>query len=129
MRYGLLAFLLAATLLFSARSGQAQDNTPGLIDQARQSFRPVTSDEVGKARAELARRMRDVERLVNPASTNGKKWLSYLKWGDLKKALESDGPPNLETMEATLNRLNRDENGLELTKFRALADALQRYRD
>jgi hypothetical protein len=73
--------------------------------------------------------MTELERWVGVSKANGQRWLGYLQWDDLKKDLASGAAPNLDTLDTTLRQLNRDENGLELPRFRRLADALRRYRD
>jgi hypothetical protein len=52
-----------------------------------------------------------------------------LGWDQLQEQLRSDGRPELESLQATYARLNRDEPGHELPPFRALSDALERYLD
>ena len=55
--------------------------------------------------------------------------MRYLRGDALKQELANEGPANLEVLDGTLRQLNRDEKGLELPRFRRLADALRRYRD
>ena len=129
MRIGISTILLAATLLHFVGSAQGQDNIPALVDQARQAFKPVATEQVSTARNTLKQRMSELERYVNPSSANGKNWIAFLKWDDLKQALAAEGAPKLDALDVTLDRLNRDESGLEQSKFRAVADALRRYRD
>jgi hypothetical protein len=108
--------------------GLAQQDVPALVAQARENFKPVSSEQVAAARAELQKRISELERFVGPSTTNGQRWLKYLKLSDLKQSLAAEAPAKFEAVDATYDRLNRDENGLELPKFRALADALRRYR-
>jgi hypothetical protein len=127
---GICALLLAVNVFaFSAGAANAQENLTELMQQARDSFRPVTADQVSQARAELSQRMQEVERWVGASSPNGQRWLRYLRWDDLKSARANEESPNLEVLDATLGQLNRDENGLELPRFRRLAAGLRRYRD
>ena len=90
---------LAATLLLIVGSAQAQDRIPALVDQARQGFQPVTAEQVAAARAKLNERMGELERYVKPSSANGKKWIAFLKWDDLKQALAAEGAPKLEVLD------------------------------
>jgi hypothetical protein len=131
LRYRLasIAALLTIPWLPLAVEAVAQENFPQLIQQAREQFQPVTPDQLSQARAELNQRIEELERFVRPATTNGQRWLNYLRWDTLRQALSEQGPPNLEGLDATLRQLRRDENGLELPKFRRLADALDRYRN
>ncbi|MEX0642215.1 MAG: hypothetical protein WD468_05915, partial [Pirellulales bacterium] len=123
------AVVVAASCLCSTGAVQAQDDVAPLVEQARGSFQPVTAEQVSAARAELNQRMGDLERFIRPSSANGQQWIKYLKWDAAKEAVAAQGTPNLTELDTTLDRLNRDENGLELPKFRAVADALRRYRD
>jgi hypothetical protein len=107
----------------------AQDEIGSLIEKARGAFRPVTEEQLVTARADVLKRMDELQRFVGRGTANGKKWQRYLRWDALRSAMSSEGPPALEPLDATLERLNRDENGLELQQFRRLADALERYRN
>jgi len=107
----------------------AQQDLAGQIEQARGSFKPVTEQQVTGARAELQKQMRDVEQFVQPASQNGQRWIRYLQWDALKGQVSSNDAKNLEALDATLGKLNRNVSGLENRRFRRLARALRRYRD
>jgi hypothetical protein len=71
--------------------------------------------------------MKDIEQFVQPSSENGRRWMSYLRWDELTKAISAEGTPNLRALAATYQRLNRDESGLDMAVFRRLADSLQRF--
>ena len=107
----------------------AQEDLSGPIEQAREDFRPVTDQQLTAARAELTKQMNDVERFVRPSTANGQRWMRYLRWDDLKEELSKEGPPRLEVLDATLERLNRNVTGLELPQFRRLAAGLEHYRN
>jgi hypothetical protein len=125
----MLLLLTTTCLVLNGGAAQAQEDFPALIQQARESFQPVTPGQLSQAQAQLAQRMEELERFVRPTSSNGQRWLRFLRWDGLKQALLADGPANLEAFDTTLRQLNRDENGLELPQFRRLADALDRYRN
>jgi hypothetical protein len=121
-------FLLAICLFGPAGVADAQEDFRQLIQQAGERFQPVSPEQVARARAEVTHRMQELERWVSPSSSNGQRWLRYLRWDGLKPALAPEGPLDLAALDATLRQLNRDEKGLELPQFRALAGALSRYR-
>ena len=73
--------------------------------------------------------MQALERAVRPNTSNGQKWLRFLRWDKLRQALEADGLPPIEPLADTYRRLNRNGAGLELAPFRRLSDALRRYLD
>ncbi len=122
-----IAVCAGVSLLPSAAN--AQEDIDSLVEGAREDFRPVTAEQLASARAEARKRMDELERFVGRRTANGQRWQRYLRWDALRSAMSSEGPPALEPLDATLERLNRDENGLELPQFRRLADALQRYRN
>ncbi len=121
------ALLAIAAMLLTVDSANAQQDLSALFDQAGTSFRPVSEQELQDARSNLDARMQEVERYVRPSTENGKRWLRYLQWDDLKQALSAEGAANLRALAATNRKLNRDENGLEARPFRNMAAAMQRY--
>jgi len=106
---------------------QDQSDISALFQRAAEQFRPVTDQQVATARAEVRERMNALRRFVRPDSENGRRWLRYLRWDALSTALAEEGQPDFRPLADTFQRLNRDENGLELRPFRHLADALRRY--
>src|SRR6185436_9168491 len=93
----------------------------------RERFIPVTESQLTASRTDLKARMSELERFVGPSSSNGQSWLRYLRWDDLKKGVDAKDASSLEPLNVTYQKLNRDENGLELLQFRRVSDALQRY--
>jgi hypothetical protein len=107
----------------------AQEQLSELFDQAAENFRPVTDDQLAESRADVRRRMDELERFVHPRTSNGQRWFRYLRWAPLKEEIAKESPDDIDVFDATLGRLHRDENGLEMPQFRRLADALVRYRN
>jgi hypothetical protein len=124
-----LACLAMALFVLGSRPASAQQDISRLVDEARDDFKPVSDQQVESARAELRQRMSDVERFVGPSSQNGKRWLRYLRWDALKADVNDRQARNLEPLDDTLGKLNRNVKGLENRRFRALARALRRYHD
>jgi hypothetical protein len=135
----LVAALLAVVCVVVTTSASAQQDGPALakpesqqnpdaqFETAKGSFKPVSEEELAKARSTVEARMRDVERFVRPNSENGRRWLRYLRWDDFKNALDAKDAADFRALATTNQRLNRDANGLELKQFRELTNALQRY--
>jgi hypothetical protein len=73
--------------------------------------------------------MNALERFVRPQTANGKSWLKYLRWDELKEQLAADGSPNLAVLSGTYQQLNRNETGLDMPQFRGVSDALRQYID
>jgi hypothetical protein len=123
------AVALCASMSLFPSAVHAQVDMDALIEKARDDFRPVTEAQLAGARAEARQRMDELERFVGRGTANGQRWLRYLRWDALRSGMSGEAQPALEPLDATLERLNRDENGLELPRFRRLADALERYRN
>src|SRR5262245_5404662 len=117
MRIGLTTIAVAVISFLSVDTSWSQDDISAQVDKARTGFRPVTAEQVSAARANLAKQIADLERFVQPSTANGRKWLKFLKWDALKEALATKDAPKLEALDATLDRLNQDQNGLELRQF------------
>ncbi|HEX2475557.1 MAG TPA: hypothetical protein VHK01_12470 [Lacipirellulaceae bacterium] len=123
------AIAVCASVWLFPSAANAQEDIDSLLEKAREDFRPVTDDQLAGARADVLKRMDELERFVGRRTANGQRWQRYLRWDALRSAMSSEGSPSLEPLDATLERLNRDENGLELPQFRRLADALELYRN
>lgn len=121
------ALLTLVSLLSAANLAQAQDDLAGLFDKAPANFKPVSENEVADARADLNSSVKAVDQFIRPSSENGKRWTKYLRLDELKQALATEGAPDLRALGTTYQRLNRDENGLDMRAFRKLADSLQRF--
>lgn len=126
-------FIVAASAVFALLLGAtftpAQQDIAGAVEQARGSFKPVSEQQVSEARAELRKRMNEIEQFVQPSSKNGQRWMRYLHWDTLKEQVNADESKNFEAVDATLGKLNQNVSGLEHRRFRTLAKALRRYRD
>lgn len=128
VRFGVFVCVMASMLCIERPASAQQDFGP-LVEQARANFKPVSEEQLTKARAEVQKQMRDVEQFVQPSSQNGQRWLKYLKWDALKAEVNNKKPAGVEAADATLEKLNRNVSGLENARFRRLATALQHYRD
>jgi hypothetical protein len=143
-----VAFLLLVSVALCPLAANAQQPAPGqpapaasappspperpladLIREAAERFTPPGEQELAEARAEVVRRANELEGFVRPNTANGRRWLSYLRWADLREQMAEEGTPNLAPLMATYQQLNRDEVGLELPQFRRMSDALRRYVD
>jgi hypothetical protein len=125
----LAALLLSAAIAVPATTkiARADDELTASIQGARDKFKPIADDQLAAAKADVNRQIQTLERFVNPNSTNGKQWISYLALDDAKTQLSADGKPELAPLMATYGKLNRDENGLELPQFRNVSDSMWKY--
>jgi hypothetical protein len=124
-----LVIYCVISLGFVSEQLRADQDLTGRIEEARKSFTPVSGEQVNDSRADLQKRMKDLESFVQPSSKNGQMWLRYLQWEGLKDEVASQDSKNLEPLDTTLGKLNRNVSGLERRQFRRLARALRRYRD
>jgi hypothetical protein len=107
----------------------AQDDIATLIDRARSGFKPVTENDLTDARNALKAKIQAVESFIRPSTANGRQWRRYLRLDELKKSVDDPQAANLQALDTSLTRLNRNEKGLENYRFRRLANALRRYRN
>ncbi len=122
-----MSLAIVTVLVPTGREAAADDDLNVLIDQARESFQPVSDEQLADARAELVKKADELQRFIVPSSTNGKNWNRYLKWDAVAEQLSSTEPMKLAPLRATHRQLNADHNGLELPQFRGLAGAIRDY--
>jgi hypothetical protein len=123
----LVAALIVGAL--AATTTQAQDDFASQIAAARESFQPVTDEQLAAARSALKSEAQSLERYLRPGTANGKRWLAYLKLEAAKQQVNADGEPDSKPLLATYEQLNRDEAGLELAPFRKISTDLRGYLD
>jgi hypothetical protein len=133
-RFAIVQSIIAATVAVAwlggaADRGLAAGDFSAQVRSARDRFTPVSEEQLAAARSDLQQRARELERFVGPRSANGQKWLRYLNWDRLQEQLQAEGQVDFEPLVATYQLLNRDESGLELPRFRRLADSLRTYID
>jgi hypothetical protein len=131
LRMNLLAVAtcVAISLCVGATVRAEQVDLGELLSTAAENFEPVSEEQVAEAKSELEQTSTALESYLRPQSTNGKKWLTYLKWDAYRQALSADGEFEFKPLVATYQQLNKDNNGLELKPFRAVSAAMQHYID
>lgn len=117
---------LLGVVLLTASVSRA-DELRSLAESAKASFKPLTSDDLATARARLAERVAAVERLINPSTEFGARWLSFLAWEGVQKQLAPDAEPDLAAARETLRRLGSGAEGLDRPELQGVADALEDY--
>jgi hypothetical protein len=121
------------------KAGWSQQSTPAtspaaadfdaLVRAARERFVPPDEKQLAAAKAELVQRANELERFLRPQTANGRRWLSYLQWQAFRQQLAATARPDLGPIIETYQRLNRNEVGLEMPRFRRTSEALRRYID
>jgi hypothetical protein len=127
--YIVMSVFAVLAVVGSAQLATAQEDVASLIASAKEKFAPISAEQVAAAKSELQTQAWALEKYIRPQSANGKKWLTYLKWQEFQEALAGEGDPKFEPLVATYQQLNKDNPGLELKPFRAVADALQHFID
>lgn len=120
------ATLLAGLLLFGVAPVLAADYQ-SLAESAKESFQPLSADDLALSRAKLSERVIAVERLLNPATSFGARWLDFLAWDGVQKQLGPSAEPDLAAARETLRRLGSGADGLDKPELQRAADALEDY--
>ncbi len=91
---------------------------------AESNFRPITDQDVAKAKAALAAATARLDRYLTGA--NGAQWKEYLQFSELEAQLKAD-KPELDPLATVYRKLTSDQVGLEMPVFANVADAIERY--
>ncbi len=101
---------------------------PQLIQNARQSFRPIDPSEATRAKRDLLASARVLQRMLDSGSReNAAAWKGYLRWDAMMAELQKPDAPDLRELQAAAAKYYRNEVGLELPQFTAVRDGLLRY--
>ena len=129
----LLAALLCGNLAAAQEPNAAEPPPPRpigeLFREARERFVPPGEQDLAAARDELVKRANELERYLRPQTTNGRRWLTFLRWSELKEQMAAQAQPNMAALSGAYQQLNRDQAGLERPQFRRLSGALRSYID
>lgn len=118
---------LALSVVLAAAAVSHANDYKSLAESAKSSFEPLSADDLAAAKARLAERVAAVERLVNPSTEFGARWLSFLAWDGVQKQLAPDAAPDIVAARETLRRLGSGADGLDRPELQAVADALEDY--
>jgi hypothetical protein len=139
LRNGASLIPLLVVLFLVTQDGWSQENAPAtqpspadfdaLVRAARERFVPPDEPQLAAAKAEVVQRANELERFLRPQTANGRRWLDYLRWQPLRQQLAAAAPSDLGPLVETYQRLNRNEVGLEMHRFRRTSEALRRYID
>ncbi len=99
-----------------------------LIGESRGLFRVTTADDVAAARSASVERTRELDELLDRSAQYGESWKKYLLWDRLLAQLANGAKADPAVLADVLERLDRDEDGLELPAMLRLRAALFRYR-
>ena len=103
-----------------------QGDLAGYLNNASDTFRPVTAQDLKAAKAELQAAARGLRNYLTPGAANTKAWYQYLGFENLEAELSKDDP-DLAVLGGMIQLYSKDHQGLELPEFTRLGDSLLRY--
>ena len=105
-------------------------NLAAAAREAKSGFAPILAPQATQAKVELATAVRDLEiwlRRSGMATAEG--WKRYLGWSDLENVVAQEGPPDANVVGRLIGKLTANKDGLEMSFFRRVRGALERYAD
>ena len=120
-----IAILLVST--FSLAGTACADDLATQVRAAKGAFRALDQSDVEAARAELDHAAGVLEGRFTKAGESAQGWKDYLKWESLQNELAKPEGPELAQLEGMFVRLSAGHEGLGLTPFRGLRDAIRTY--
>lgn len=106
---------------------RVESDIPAAIEAARGEVRPLTDQDLSKARQDVIAAMQSLNGQLAAGGTEHKSgWKSYLRWDELSVEMDQDRP-NPTVLRAIHERLRRNHQGLELSAFVNLRDAIYEY--
>jgi hypothetical protein len=112
----------------------APQDLPKAARDAAGAYRPVTPQEVGQSKAELAAALRALEVVISGRDAqNTAAWKNFLQWNDLAAIVNSADAPSAEVVDAIVERFKSDAQkdgkpvALHLPQFTRARTALENY--
>lgn len=96
-----------------------------LIAEARESFQPVTEDDVLHAVSKVRHSLRVVESSFSPDGQIATSWRRYLDWDEQLDRLNQNGGPDAGFWKRIYRRVARNQPGLEHTSFQQYRKAVR----
>ncbi len=101
---------------------------PAAVRAAKESFRPISAQDVSRARAELLAATNQLERFLRSSGAdNTNAWKKLVDWDALQRELAKSDAPKPEELERIAALYRADHAGLEAAPFAAVRHALQNY--
>lgn len=123
-----LSFVICWALMAYGSVVGAQDDLPGRVRAARNTFQPRSQSDLDEARAHLNGVVAALDRYLRRGGANAAAWKRYLRWQDLSGELARvDGPPDMGVLGGVLAQFRSGERGLELDVFHNVTAALESY--
>ena len=97
------------------------------IEAAKANYQPMSDAVIDTRKARLRSAIRNVNSTLARSPRNAAGWKTYLMWDKLSEQMQADAKLDLRTLNTIRQRMYVDENGLEMTQFTALREALTNY--
>lgn len=124
-----LVAVFASLVCLNVGFSQTKEGTPdwaALCQRAVSEFHAITPQDVEAARQQLLTAAKALENRLNQAGPEADGWRNYLLFKVFRTELEKE-KPGLEVLEVVYQRLSAGHEGLGLTWFRQLRQALERF--
>ncbi len=106
-----------------------KESMEGLVaacQEAKSQFRPLTTEDLHSAKAELVEALAGLDAQLQSAGPNGEDWRKFLLWETLQKELQKEGPPDQGVLNQVCERYASGNEGLGLVWFVDVRTALWR---
>ncbi len=97
-----------------------------LLQEAKESFQPISQATVAKLKAEVMVAMDNLETFIGDEADDGEAWKSHLAWDSLTAELTKE-TPSLAVLDASRRAFHEDVDGLEREQFLDARAALLTY--
>lgn len=104
------------------------DQLASVCRAAKADFRPLTAADLREVKAELLQAIARLDRRLDAAGKNGQNWRRYLRWDQMQSELRDGKEPDPAVLGAVYRRYTAEHDGLELTWFVDVREALRQYR-
>ena len=111
-------------------SAPTLEELPAAARETKDSFVPVSEEDVTEAKAELVAAFNGLHSfLVRSGRDREVSWKKYLLWNDLRTQLAGDNPGDVAVLRRVLAKYTSARPGLELSAMVSTRQALRRYVD
>jgi hypothetical protein len=127
----IFAIFAATTASFGAENPAggipSVQELPAACRAAKERFRPLTKDDVARAKTALVQALERLDLRLKEAGPNGDDWRKYLKWNELQAELQRSEEVNIAAVTAAYKRFTADVDGLDLVWFLDVQQALGNF--
>ncbi len=111
----------------TAKSPTPPDPIIAAVAEAKRTAQPIRAAEASAAKARLREAVARLSDRLKRDKDQGGNWRNYLQLADLEAELSKSGEPSWERLNAVLARFSAGHEGLKLTCFSEVREALRQY--